>query len=335
MKHFARYLIIIIPLLVGGAALIALAAHTGDPEPDVLTGVVEAKEVGVLPKIPGRVASILVAEGDHVARGQTVATLTSEEVEAKVSQAEAAVAAARAVLLKANNGARPEEIEAVRRQVAQAQSALTLAEKSYHRVQNVYDEGVVSEQERDQARFKYDAAADAARAAEAQLSIVRQGARSEDIAAARANVDRAEAALSEALVYRKESQLASPLNGEVVERVVSEGEVVAPGYPVMTVVDLSDAHVILQVREDQLSGFRVGGEMEGNIPALGETQYPFRISRIAAMADFATWRATNERGDFDVRTFEVELKPRQAVEGLRPGMTARFTLPSIKAPETE
>lgn len=324
MKRLPTLLLLALPLLVGGVALVSIGS--AEPDVPVLTGVVEVEEVDVVPKIPGRIASLDVREGERVAAGQVVGALTSDEIRAKVRQAEAAVAAAQAQLAKARAGARPEEIEAVRRQFEQAQSQLRFAEQSFGRVQNVYEEGVVSAQERDQARFKYEAARDQAAAAQAQLDIARQGARTEDVEAARAQAARAEAALAEARAYENETRLVSPVAGEVVERLVAPGEVVPAGFPILTVIDPAASYLILQVREDQLGAVRMGAVLQGVVPALGEASHPFAVTYVAAMADFATWRATNERGDFDLKTFEVRLRPAQPIEGLRPGMTVRVTL---------
>jgi HlyD family secretion protein len=313
-----------IPLALGLAAAGVIAVRSAAPAAEWMTGMVETAEVDVAAKIPGRVDSLFADEGDTLQRGQTLATLESREVDAKVGQAEAAMAAARARWDMARNGARPEEIEAAEGMAEQARRQAELAEKTFRRVESVYRDSVVSEQERDQIEFACRAAAEQKRAAEAKEAMVKSGARGEEIRAAEALYRQAESACREARAYQRETRLTSPVRGIVKDRVADAGEMVAAGYPVFTVINPEDSWVVLQVREDRLSAFREGMEIRSVVPALGNAEVRFRVSRIASMADFATWRATNQKGDFDLKTFEIHLRPAGRIPGLRPGMTVRM-----------
>jgi len=324
MKANKSRWIMAIPVVIATIALIVLIIQAVTPDKLILTGMVEATEIDISSKIPGRIDSLLVREGDRVQKGQLLAILESKEIDAKVEQARAAMQAARAKMEMAHNGARPEEKEAAEKLYLQAKHQLELAEKTYRRVQSVYRDSVISEQEKDQVEFQYKAAKEQFEMARAKYQMVLKGARSEEIKAAEALFRQAENAYREALAYQQETRLVSPLAGEVVRRIVDPGEMVAAGYPILTIMDPTDNWVVLQVREDQMSRIQKDAIVKGVVSALGEAKIDFRVTYIAAMADFATWRATNQKGDFDLKTFEIRLRPVQPLKGLRPGMTVRI-----------
>lgn len=151
------------------------------------------------------------------------------------------------------------------------------------------------------------------------------GARPEDRAAASALVRQARGGRAEVQSTERETHITAPIAGEVSQRTVEPGEIVAAGLPIVTVADLSDAGVTFNVREDRLSAIRMDGVLHATIPALGNTgvdlKVSYKVSYIAPVGDFATWRSTGEAGGFDLRTFEVRARPISPVAGLRPGMT--------------
>jgi HlyD family secretion protein len=311
-------------LMAAALAVLALASCARGP---VLQGEVEATQVDVAAKIAGRVDSLLVARGDHVTRGQLLATLETPEIRAKLAQATSAERAAQAQERKATNGAREEEVRGARAQWERAASAAALAESTYARVARLYRDGVVATQRRDEAQTAWSTARDAERAARAVYDMALHGARAEDRDAARAVASQAAGVVSEVGAYLGESRLHAPLDGEVAELVTDPGELVSPGFPVVTLVDLSDSWVTFQVREDLLRAVRMGSVLHARVPALGLKDVPLKVTFIAPMGDFATWRSTQATGDFDLKTFEVRARPERAVEGLRPGMSALVRWP--------
>ncbi len=292
------------------------------PGTDWMEGEVDATQVDVAAKIAGRVDSLHVERGQAVHRGDLLATLHSPEIEAKLAQATSAERAADAQRAKAVRGAREEEIRAARSQWQRADAAAALAESTYHRIERLHQDGVVATQRRDEAETAWRTAKDAAEAARAMYDMARRGARSEDREAAAALASQAAGAVSEVRSYLGETRLTAPRDGEVADVNVDPGELASAGYPVVTLVDLSDPWVVLQVREDRLHGLKVGDELRCRFPALGKQWVRLRVSTIAPMGDFATWRATNASGDFDLKTFEVRARPLAPVPGLRPGMSA-------------
>ena len=311
-----------------GAVALAVVALLGwglyraaQPVPEQLQGQMEATETDIAPKITARIAQVLVQEGDTVAVGALLVRTDSPEVAAKLAQAQAAQQAAQAVADKARNGARPQEIEMARLQWQRAQTAAELARTSFQRVDNLFREGLVAAQKRDEAAANHKASRDQALAARAQYDLARAGARTEDQAAAAAQVRQVGGVVAEAEAARAETELKSPVAGEVAKVLAKVGELSPQGVAVVTVVDLADQWVVLNVREDRLQRFAMGSEFDATLPALGGQSARFKVSYIAALPDFATWRATRAGQGFDVRTFEVRARPLQAIAGARPGMS--------------
>lgn len=292
-----------------------------DPPPEVLQGQVEVKRVNVSSKVPGRVEELLVYEGETIEAGQAVAQLSSDEIEAKMAQVDAAIAAAKAQESKAETGARAEEIRAAKANWERAKAGADLAQSTYERVETLYADGVVPAQKRDEAQAQFRASKMLADAARAQYDMARAGARSEDKEAAAALVRQAEGGRAEVQAYLAETKVTSPIAGEVAAQIVETGELVSAGLPIIVVADLEDAWVSFQVREDRLANLKKDDTFEARVPALGDKNITLKISYIAAMGDFATWRSTRASGGYDLKTFEVRARPLEPVDGLRPGMS--------------
>ncbi len=292
-----------------------------------LQGETDAKQVVVAAKVPGRVDSLYVREGDSVRRGEIVATLDGPEIRAKAAQALAARDAARAIRDKVRNGSREEDIRAARNNWLRAVASATIAETTYARLDRLQREGVIPTQRRDEAEAALRASRDGAEAAKAQYDLATAGARSEDREAALADFRRAEGAVAEAQSYVSENVLRSAVNGQVLLKIVEQGELVSPGQPVVTIVDLSDQWITLNLREDRLAGLRTGDTLLVTIPAVDAAGHPFAVYYISPLGAFATWRATREAGGFDVRTFEVRARPVLPLSALRPGMSALVSWP--------
>ncbi|WKB52698.1 HlyD family secretion protein [Eleftheria terrae] len=318
----------LVPAILGLAVLAFLGwglSRAFAPQRLPLQGQIDAQEVNLSAKVPGRVSKLHVQLGQKVKAGDLVFELDSPEVQAKVAQARAAQEAAQAVAAKAGAGARPEEVEMARYSWERAVTAANIAETTYKRVQAMYDEGVLARQKRDEAEAQWRAAAQQARAAQAQYEMARKGARTEDKQAAQAQARQVGGVLSEAEVALAETRLKAPVAGEVSKIQIQPGELAPQGFPVVTLVNLDDVWAVLQVREDEMSAYTTGSEHTGTVPALGQP-VRFRVSSVAVLPDFATWRAARPGGT-DLRTFEIRLRPLQPVAALRPGMSVVFPAP--------
>jgi len=294
---------------------------------DQVQGETDATHVDVASKVAGRVDSIYVREGDMVRRGQLLATLDGTEIRARAVQAQAARDAAQASRDRALRGFRSEEIRSARDNYERAVATEAIAETTFVRYDRLTKEGVIPTQKRDEAEASYRAAREATGAAKAQYDLVRSGTRTEDRAAALAELRKAEGAVAEATSYVDDNTLKSSVDGQVMVKVVEQGELVSPGLPVLTVVDLTDQWITVNVREDRLAGLKTGDILSAVIPALGSDRHRFTVYYISPLGSFATWRATREAGGFDVRTFEVRARPPRPIDGLRPGMSALIDWP--------
>lgn len=305
-------------------AVITVVAFIGwfvlKPAPYLMQGTVEATSYKVSSKVPGRVDSLTVKRGDAVTQGQFLYGISSPEVYAKLTQAEAAKSAATAMQDKVDAGARKQQITQAYELWQQSLAGLELAQKTYNRVKNLYDQGVVPAQKLDEAEAALKAMRTTSAAAEAGYNMATEGAQWEEKAAARAMVEQAGGAVSEVESYVTETRQYAPVDGEVSSVVSENGELVGTGYPVVTVVDLSDAWMVFNIKETMLPKIRRGTKFNGYFPALDKT-YELTVDYIAAEASYATWAATRTSGEFDVKTFEVHARPAGRIDGLRPGMT--------------
>ena len=234
-----------------------------------ITGEAEAAEIDVGVKIPGRLAAIMVHEGESVRKGQNLAMLESKEIDAKKKTAEAAL--------------------------KEAKEQFDFAGKSYARVKSLFEKGVLSRQQYDETKYKHEAA--------------------------RQKAEAMQGTVNEVNAYYEELYLKSPIDGEVTGIISRAGEIVSAGYPVLTVMDTSDKWITFNLREDKLPGIKKGDVLEAEIPALGK-KMPVRVFYISALGAFAKWKATDELGSFDLKTFEVRARPEEPDENLRPGMSA-------------
>lgn len=291
------------------------------PDPEVIQGEVEATEVRVSGKVPGRIEKFLVEEGDSVREGDTVAILRSPEVEAKLQQAKAAEKAASALNSKANKGVREEQVRAAYEMWQKALAGLEVAKKSYERVQSLYEKEVLPAQKRDEAEANYKAMVATEQAAKSQYDLAMKGAQNEDKEAAMAQLNRAKGAVAEVNSYLSETVLTSPIAGEISEIFPQRGELVGSGAPIMNVLDMSDVWVTFNMRENYLSKFPKGKEFKATIPALGNKVVTLKVTYMKDLGSFAAWKATKVSGEFDSKTFEVRAKPLSKVEGLCPGMS--------------
>lgn len=282
----------------------------------LLQGEVDVKTVDLASKITGRIEKINYKKGDRVKKGDVLIALDTPDINAKAAQVDATVQLALAQQEKVNNGARNE-------QISMAKASRDLAKKTFDRLNRLHDEGVIPTQKLDEARAKYQAAQD-------NYNMLVTGSRIEDKLSAAANVKRAMGANDEVQSYLKENAIVTPIDGVITEINVEEGELVGAGYPIVTIVDDNDCWVVFNLREDLLAKIKDGTEFNVKIPAIGKEPVKVRVNYISVMGDFANWRATKAKGDFDMKTFEVRAVPVEKVDGLRAGMSAVFDWKKLK-----
>ena len=310
--------------ILGFASVVALVALIGffalGRDPELIQGQVEVSEYRVSSKVPGRILEIRVKEGDFVKAGDTLAIIDAPEVRAKMHQAQGAEGAASAMQQMAQNGARKEQIQGAYQLLQKAKAGLEIAEKSYNRVQRLYEEGVMSAQKRDEAYANYKAMQATHEAAKSQYDMAVNGARLEEKMAAQAQVERAKGAVQEVNSYIGETVQLALMVGEVSNIYPMVGELVGTGSPIMTISMMDQMWGTFNVREDQLAGMQIGSEITAYIPAF-EKEVKMKVYYMKDQGSYAVWKATKANGQFDLKTFEVKARPVETIEGLRPGMS--------------
>jgi HlyD family secretion protein len=315
--------LLIIALVLVGVMVMVILVGIFLPKPkEVLQGQAETSDYRVSSKVPSRVKELRVQTGDKVKAGDTLAIMDSPEVMAKMEQAQAAEAAAKAIEMKAQNGARQQEIQGAYELWQKAQAGLEVAGKTFARVSRLYDEGVIPAQKRDEAEAQLKAMQATEKAAKSQYEMAKEGARREDKAAAAAQVARAKGAISEVEGYMRETVLVATADGTVTEIFPEVGELVGTGAPIMNIAKDYDVRFVFNVREDYLPGMKTGMEMKVYAPAV-DRELNVRIVGINVMGSYATWKATKALDKYDLKTFEVVARPvNQAdVEDILAGMT--------------
>ena len=318
--------LILLPVLAAIIVAISLVFWRSYSSPPIqLQGQIEARQYMVSSKIPGRLAEVHVRRGSVVTADELLFRIDSPELEAKLTQIEALDTISRSLAQAVEGGTRDEKIAAARSEFEKAQAAEALARTTYDRVRSLAEQGVVARQRLDEAYTFWQIAQKTRITAAEILQLAETGPRDEARTASRAG-EAATTSLRNEVAELLDDTLAHAHHGGVVSNVLlSPGELVPQGFPVVMLTDLNDAWALFNVREDFLERVPEGAEFDLQVPALNR-QVRFRVSHIAVLGDFATWRATVPGRGFDMRTFEVEMQPLEPVPGLRAGMSVLLEL---------
>lgn len=320
-----RSLMLTMGIVVIFVAIIAIIGFIFMNKPsEIIEGQVEGTTVRISGKLPGRVVKFFVEEGDSVKAGDTLVHIHSAVAEAQLTEAEAMKEVAQAQNRKVDAGTRSQIIQAAYDMLQQAKAAVTITEKTYRRMDNLYNEGVLSEQKRDEAKAAYDAAVAARNAAESNYSLAKAGAQKEDKESTAALVSAAGGGVEQVKAVLADSYLTAPFDGTIDEVYPEPGELVALGAPIMTLLRSDKRWITFNVREELLNDIKQGSKVRLMIPALGRREIDAEVYYIRDMGSYATWRSTKSTGDWDSRTFEIKARPSGDVSDLRPGMSAIY-----------
>ncbi|MFR9165403.1 MAG: HlyD family secretion protein [Dysgonomonas sp.] len=313
----------LIPILCFALVVIAVALYGFfflNQKDNIIQGETEITEVRISSKVPGRIALFLVKEGDLVKKGDTLAILSAPDIQAKYSQAAAAEQGAAAQNIKAIKGTRSEQVQSAFEMWQKAKAGLDIADKSYRRVQNLYEKGVTTAQKRDEAEANYKASVATEKAARSQYDMAVNGAEEEDKMTAQAMLLKAKGAVDEVSSYVNETYLISPVDGEVSEKFPNEGELVGTGAPIFNIMDYSDKWGTFNVREDRLMKFKMGEKLKVYVPAL-DKEIEMSVYYMKDLGTYAAWKATKAAGTYDRKTFEVRAHFAENIPDVRPGMS--------------
>lgn len=285
----------------------------------VIQGSITASERRISAKIPGRVAEVKVKEGQQVSAGDVIFRLESPELDAKMDQARAALAAKTALKNRADKGARFEEINMAEDAWLRAKIAAELSSKTRERIENLYNEGLVPLQKLDEALAQQKSSNYLAQSAFQRLQMGRSGTEDELKSAAGSEQTIAEAMLAEVAAAYAETVITSSHKGRVTEVLIHEGEISPAGFPVVTLVDMTDAWVRFHVQETEINQYKEGSIISVFIPALSK-RVILEVSYISIVGEYGNWKAS-KMGEFDIKTFEVRARPLNYDVDWRLGMT--------------
>jgi len=319
LKIFATLLLILILSLIGFGLW-----KSYQPQQIELQGRVEAETIYVSTKVPSRIEELYVQEGQVVKQNQPLVRLWSPEVSAKKQQALASLQSALAFQSTATRGSQQENIDSLYAnwQALKAQEAL--ANTTLQRSINLFREGVISRQRRDEIQAAATSASQMTEAAYQQYARAKRGSTPEQKSTADAQVEIAKAAVAEANALEAETQLNAPVDGVVSKTYGKVSELIAMGVPVVSIIQ-NDVWVSLTVREDQYASIYQLKQLQGYIPALDQYML-FNIKNIDAEGEFATIKTTRQTGGYDIRSFKVHLVPATPNPNLKVGMSVLFKL---------
>lgn len=298
-------------------------------KPIVLQGEIEATEIQISGKLPGRIDSFYVREGDNVKFGDTLVSINSPEALAKYQEVSAFENVAKYQNQKIDDGTRPQIVLSAKALWNKAKSDLDLASITYKRINTLYKDSVVTSQRKDEAKAMYEAAVSQERIAHQQYLLAVEGAQKQDKESAKSLVNAAKGTVGQVEALLVDAKLSAPDDGQIMTIYPKRGELVGAGTPIMSLVVLDDSHVVLNVREDYMPHFKMDGTFIGDVPAINKNNIEFKIYYISPLGSYATWRSTKQTGSYDMKTFEIQALPINKIKNLRPGMSVLVDLNKV------
>ena len=303
-------------------AIIALAIwYLARPEPLLVQGEVESTRIDMAARVSGRLAKIAVTRGQDVAAGATLVEIDNPELVAQLQEVYAEKKVADAELARINAGTRSEIVAQRKAEIDRANADLTLARQTYNRTRQLVADKFAPQSKLDQDTDALTTAQNRLDQANLAYQEAVRGFTAEEREIAEANVGKAAAKIDTVKALVDQLSVSAPVASQVYQIPVEEGEVVIPGIPLLSLVDLNDTWVGFSLREDLIAGLKVGDRFAVRIPALGDQRIVVEVRFIAPRGEYAGWRATRATGDFDLRTFAIRAYPIDKVAGLRPGMS--------------
>jgi HlyD family secretion protein len=336
--HYKPYLKVsaIVMGLILGLGLFYWQVLVVQAEPQELWGNADAKEININPKVSGRIVKLVVKEGDYVEKGQVLACIDKDSVSTEQTQARATLQAQQSQLQQTMIAAHMQQqnldaaVKSAESQAAQAQTAVDLAAKDEARYHNLLDQSAVSQQSYDTYKAKLDnanAAAVQAQAAvdSARASLEKNRENDELVNMYQAQLEAVQGKLDQVNVSADETEIKAPFSGVITKKYIEEGSLVSSTVPVYAIQDTNDNWIDFKVKETELNRFKLNHSvvLEGRNK---NVQLQGHIVSISRKADFATVKATNERGDKDTITFNVKVQVNDAQ--VWPGM--RFKLIEVE-----
>ena len=328
-KQGGRGAAVVVTLIV--LAILGLSAwYLSRPTSLLIQGEADSTRIDMAARVDGRVLKIPVLRGQNVDAGAVLLQIDNPELLAKLQEAVAAKGVADAELAHIHAGTRAEIVAARKAAVDRAAADAALAQSTYERIRKVAATQFASQQQLDQATNTLQVARRSLEQAQSSYQEALAGYTPEEVQVAQAKVVQATAAVQTEQSLVDQLVVTAPTATQVYQINVEQGEVVSPGVPLLSLVDLNDVWLRFDLREDLMRDLKVGDKIAVRIPALGDRKVLAEVRLIAAKGEYADWRATRATGDFDLRTFAIRAYPTEVIAGLRPGMSAYADWPSAK-----
>ncbi|ABI67531.1 HlyD family secretion protein [Syntrophomonas wolfei] len=283
------------------------------------TGTIEAKTIMTSFKVPGRIETLLFDEGATVEKGQELAVLETQEIEARLLQAEGSCQAAEGLAGQAEKAVSLTS-QTVEAKIAQAEANLTNYQQKFDRVKSLHESGAIADSQ-------FDEAANALKAAQGQLDEARAGREKVEVAqqehlAAVGKAQQAQGVLQEAQTAMNNTRLKSPISGYITQKVIEEGEMLNAGTPVFEISDLKHPYVKVFIDERKIGRVYLQQAVEVRVDAFPRKVFPGKVVWISDAGQFAVQKAINEQYSHDIRSFEVKIDLPNDDLALKTGMTA-------------
>jgi HlyD family secretion protein len=315
-------------ILIVGSIVSLSAWYLTRPTPLTIQGEADSTRIDIAARVDGRLSKLRVQRGDMVAAGQKLLEIDNPELLAKLGEAKAGKVLAEAELARIHAGTRAETVAVRKAEIDRTAADVTLAQRTYDRLVKLTATHAASQQALDEATDALRVAERSYDQAELAYQEAVAGFTPEEVRMAEAKVVQADAAIKTLQSLVDQMVVVAPGETQVYEINVEEGEVVGPGIPLVSLVDLNDIWLRFDLREDLVKNLKVGDQITVRIPALGDRQVVAEVKLIAAKGEYAGWRATRATGDFDLRTFAIRAYLVDKVPGLRPGMSAYAEWPA-------
>ena len=318
-----------IVLAVIVAAIVGLSAwYLTRPTPLLIQGEADSTRIDIAARVDGRISKIAVLRGQDVPAGAVLLKIDNPELVARLAEAVAAKGVADAELARIHAGTRAETVAVRKAEIDRTAADLALAQQTYDRQKKLVAGQYATQQRLDEATAALRVAQRSYDQAKLGYQEAIAGFTPEEVHMAETKVLRAAAAVATLQSLVDQMVVTAPAATQVYQINVEEGEVVAPGIPLLTLVEMNDIWLRFDLREDLIKDVKLGDKIALRIPALGDRRVVTEIRLIAARGEYAGWRATRATGDFDLRTFAIRAYPTESIPGLRPGMSAYAEWPA-------
>lgn len=340
-----RIIILTIAILMAAIILVFFYTRKGN-RTDIIqtTGIVEGIEVNISSKVSGRISEVCCGEGDRVEKGQVVINLESDDLRASVEQARAGAEKARADIkvaeaaienAKANNQNAEAEIKTSEADIESARAVMDETKSKLDRATALYKEELIPTDSFEIAKTNYDTSVATYMSSQSKLSasyakrdasVAQLNSSVSQLKAVKASLKESEATLSYHLSKLNDTIIRTPITGTIIFKSLEKGETVSPGVTILTVVEMENLYVRMDVEETLIGAVVLGSEAFIRVEGIPNKVFKGKVSEIGRYAEFATQRDVT-RGRQDIKTFRIKISITDSQGVLKPGMTVEVEIP--------